>query len=410
VGLLITRFNGPLGSHGRRGLDTPRRISLSAGLRLSRKVLVLSGRRILVSIIVSLLLITGLPGGLGAKEAQSRNVRVIAHVRYGDGADIDFSGNRVFFTQIGSSVGSVRVMDISQNRPRVVGNFTCGGYQNDVAVVSSDVIALGSHFGYCMAQPSSGVNLLDVSDPSNPRQLGFAPIPYGSHTLTKHPTEPLIYTSSAIYELRTWAIDVSNPSLPVAMPLDVPACHDISFHFSKRGKLAFCAAAFVDTEIWDVSDPLEPKVLGTIEDSGIGYHHLAVATPDGKYLAIGDESPGRTCSGEKREREPGAVTIYDISDPTEPKMAGFLNAPRGPQVCWAHNFNFVAGTRQLVIGWWQGGTSVHDLSDPRHPKEIAYFNPDGRPVWSAYSYKGRIYVNSGSGAWVLEVRGLESGS
>lgn len=350
------------------------------------------------------------PGSLARDPAQSSNVRVIAHVDYSGGTDIDFRGNRVYFMQQGVPTnGRVRVMDIASNKARLIGEFTCGGFQNDVAVVSKDVIAVGNHFGHCQAQPSSGVNLVDVSNPSSPSQLGFSAMPVGTHTLTKHPTKPFIYTSSSFNELRSYVIDVSDPARPVTLPLpDMQACHDISFHLTKRVKLGFCAAGSVSTEIWDVSEPLDPKVIATIEDDGIGYHHLAVATPDGKYLAIGDEDDRGSCSGNTKKREFGAVSIYDISDPTRPKMAGFINVPRGPHTCWAHNFNFIPGTRQLVIGWWQAGTSVYDLSSPKHPEEIAHFQPDTGAVWSAYWYHGRIYVNSRqSGAWVLEVEGLE---
>jgi len=41
------------------------------------------------------------------------------------------------------------------------------------------------------------------------------------------------------------------------------------------------------------------------------------------------------------------------------------------------------------------------------PVEVAFFQADTSAVWSSYWYRGRIYVNSGSGAWVLEVPGLK---
>lgn len=256
-----------------------------------------------------------------------------------------------------------------------------------------------------------------MSDPTTPRHLGFALIPEGVHTLTKHPTEPLIYTSSTLFaltgvgdpigdEVPTHIVDVSNPNVPVAKPTALQGCHDISFHVTRRRQLAFCAAGALKTEIWDVSDPRNPAVVGEIRDEGIGYHHLAVATPDGRYLVIGDEDSGGSCSGSTAGRELGAISVYDIGDVRKPKLVGFLNAPRGPAVCWAHNFNFVPGTRLMVIAWWKAGTSVVDLSDPKEPKEVAHFQPDNAAAWSSYWYDGRIYVNSGSGAWILQIPGL----
>lgn len=358
---------------------------------------------LLVALVASLFI----PGTAGAQTARSRNVTQVAHVSYNNGTDIDFRGNRVYFTQSATANGRVRVMDIARGKSEVIGDFACGGNQNDVSVIDDDVIALGSHWGVCGVQPASGVNLLDVSDPQNPQQLGFVPLPVGVHTLTKHPDEPLIYTSASFNQLPTFIIDVSDPLIPITTMTQLQGCHDISFHLTKRAQLAFCAAGAVETEIWDVSDPMDPQVISSINDAEIGYHHLAVATPDGKYLAIGDESTGGTCSGNKDRRESGALSIYDIRNAEQPKLVGFVNGPRPPAVCWAHNFNFVPGTRKLVIGWWQAGTSVIDLANPKRPREIAYFQPDTSAVWSSYFYAGRIYINSGSGAWVIRVKGLK---
>jgi hypothetical protein len=362
-------------------------------------------RRARIGLIAGLVCLLVTAGSLPLKAGgQSRNVRVLEHIDYSSGTDISFAGDRVFFTQSGAVVGGrVRILDVSGAKPKLIGDFACGGNQNDVAAVTKDVIAVGSHWGTCGPQPGSGVNLLDVSDPKAPQHLGFAPLPVGTHTLTKHPTEPLIYASNSITD-PNFIIDISNPMAPIPIPSSVPTCHDITFRITKKEKLAFCAqGAF--TEIWDVEDPLSPVPISRITDDTIQYDHEAMATPDGKYLVIGDEDSGGSCSGNTKERERGALSIYDISNRKKPKLAGFMNAPRGPQVCWAHNFNFI-NNRTLVIGWWQAGTSVIDISNPKRPREVAYFQPDTQEVWSSYFYKGLVYVNSGSGAWVIEVKGV----
>ncbi|HWC15283.1 MAG TPA: hypothetical protein VG929_11940 [Actinomycetota bacterium] len=340
----------------------------------------------------------------GAKRLRGP-LRLLTHVPYASGTDISFAGDRVFFTQSGAVTnGRVRIFDAKRAKPKLLGEFACGGNQNDVAALSQDIIAVGSHWGTCMAQPSSGINILDVSDPKNPQQLGFAVLPVGTHTLTVHPTEPLIYASNSIND-PNFVIDVSDPRVPIAIPTNMQTCHDITFHFTKTEKLAFCAGGSPNTQIWDVSDPLAPTVVSTIVDRQIGYHHEAMATPDGKYLLIGDEDDRGSCSGNRKNREFGALSIYDIQNRADPELVGFMNAPRGPSVCWAHNFNFI-DNRKLVIAWWQAGTSVIDISNPADPKEVAYFQPDTQEVWSSYFYKDRIWVNSRSGAWVLDATNL----
>lgn len=337
----------------------------------------------------------------------SPNVRVVAHFPYTSGGDIDFIGSRAYFTSASLTFGTVRVVDVGGKKPELVGEFQCGGTSTDISVVDESVIALGSHWGACPPFPTSGINLLDVSDPESVEPLGVWPIAGGSHTLAKHPTEPLIYTSAEggfggdPFE---HIIDVSDPALPRLVGTMDENCHDRTFIEGRRTHLAFCAGGGA-TEIWDVTDPAAPSVLARIEDTGIGYHHRAVASSDGKYLVIADESLGATCSGKGSPREIGGLTIYDISDPSQPEMVNFINPPRGPAPCWAHNFNFVPGRRVLVASWRQAGTSVYDLANPRRPREIAFFHPDHAAVWGAYWYDGRVYVNSDSGGYVLEIKG-----
>lgn len=366
----------------------------------------LSGWRLGAALFLAVALLIPASGRLhpaGAKRLGG-SLRVLAHVPYNSGTDISFAGNRAFFTQSGAVVnGKVRIFATNGTKPKLLGEFTCGGYQNDVAALSENIIAVGNHWGTCMAQPSSGINILDVRDPNNPQQLGFAALPAGSHTLTAHPTEPLIYASSSTTD-PNFVVDVSDPLKPLPIPTTMQGCHDITFRVTKMEQLAFCAGGG-NTEIWDVSDPLAPAVVSTIDDAEIGYHHEAMATPDGKYLVIGDEDPTGSCSGNTEERERGALSIYDIRNRQEPELAGFMNAPRGPATCWAHNFNFI-DNRTLVIGWWQAGTSVIDISNPAEPEEVTYFQPDTQAVWSSYFHRNRIWVNSGSGAWILDAKHL----
>ncbi|MDP9066981.1 MAG: hypothetical protein M3N53_01365 [Actinomycetota bacterium] len=334
----------------------------------------------------------------------ARALKLLKHVAYSGGTDITFAGDRAFFTQSGVTNGRVRIFETSGLKPKLIGEFACGGTQNDIAALSENIIAVGSHFGRCMAQPASGINLLDVSDPKNPKQLGFALLPVGTHTLTAHPTEPLIYASNSIND-PTFVIDVSNPMTPIPIPTGMQTCHDITFHFTKNEELAFCAGGSPNTQIWDVSSPLAPAVISTISDEQIAYHHEAMATPDGRYLLIGDEDSGGSCSGNTDTRELGALSIYDIQNRGKPRLVGFMNAPRGPSVCWAHNFNFV-DNRTIVVAWWQAGTSVIDISNVAKPKEVSFFQPDTHAAWSSYFYKDRVWVNSASGAWILDATDL----
>jgi hypothetical protein len=176
-------------------------------------------------------------------------------------------------------------------------------------------------------------------------------------------------------------------------------CHDLSFHFSKGRKLAFCPGQ-QETEVLDVSNAVKPKLLAEIPPN-MEFPHSAVASPDGKLLVIGDESLFTAHECVTGKSLTGALYAYDISDPTRPLFRGQFSSPRGAvpvgtlvtPVCTAHNFNFIPGTKKVVTSWYTGGTSVVDFADAASPKEVAHFRPEDADTWSSYYSRGRIYAN-----------------
>lgn len=357
--------------------------------------------------------VTALPGSVEAAGNVSQGLRVVGRVAAHSGTDIAFEGNRVYLGHLsgGTLTGSVTILDTSKGRLEEAGSIGCGAGQTDVATLGKGIIAIGNHSGICGNQTSYGINLFDATDATAPKQLGFWTIPNGSHTLTAHPTKPYIYTSDSGYlvDTRTHIIDVSDPAAPRGVATERFSCHDISFRITKRDEIAFCAVGGNSTgiqsaiEIWDVRNPIKPVVVDRIEDRGLAYPHTAVATPDGRYLVVSDEARPSDCNSPEGPRDYGALSIYDLEAPTSPELVGYINVPRGTASCWAHNFNFIPGTRTLVTSWYDGGMGVYDLSDPSRPVETAFFRPDDRRMWSAYWHRGRIYASSRDTVYVLEL-------
>jgi hypothetical protein len=368
-----------------------------------------------------------------AKADKSRNVRHVAFFGFSNktkdyfagGTDIDFSGRWVYAMQQGNR-GGVHVIDASRRRPRKVSFIPCPGEQNDVAVVKRGLIALGYHNSTCAGDSGGGVRLVDVSRPSRPRFLGSVnDLPGGTHTLTTYPGKRLVYASPGGLPTNGGAveqiIDVSNPRRPKVAATFQPnasGCHDLSFHITKRKKLAFCPG-LGETQIWDVSKPLEPQTIGHIPAPNQFFQHSAAATHDGKYLVVGDEN---FAALECRGGPTGALNVYDITDPSAPVLVGYFGISRGPEVwvtgvndrstwCTAHNFNFIPGTYTLVMSWYAAGMNVIDLSDPANPMEIEHYQTPKTNYWSAYWHDGRIWANDRvRGLDVFRVKGLREGS
>ncbi|HWL66390.1 MAG TPA: hypothetical protein VNP73_10490 [Actinomycetota bacterium] len=381
-----------------------------------------------------LLGIVAAPAVLAAAE-KSDNVKLVAHFPYKNenldffsgGTDIDFSGDYIYAMQQGAD-GGVHILDGSGAVPKKVGFFACPGEQNDVAVVKPGLIALGYHESMC-GGPGAGVRLLDVKNPKDPKLLGAVnALPGGTHTLTVYPGKPIIYASPGGLPVNGGGVeqilDVSNPAEPKVAATFKPnnsGCHDLSFHFQGKEKLAFCAGAG-EVQIWDVTDPLAPVTVGRTVPPTQFAHSVAV-THDGKYMVVGDEAvAGNDCVGGPT----GALWIYDITNRAAPILQGYYRAPRGQQPagspdidrntwCSAHLFNFVPGTYNLVTSWYSGGMNVIDLTNPAQPAEIAYYMASGEKkevsnYWSAYWYDGRIYANDRvRGLDVFTVKGLKEG-
>ncbi len=348
-----------------------------------------------------------------AEADKSSNAQLVERFPYGagDGAfwagsDIDFRGRYAYGAQLGRR-GGVHIFDVAGKKPRQIAFVPCPGYQNDIAVVKPGLIALGFHDSRC-SRARSGIQLIDVRNPRTPRMLGAVKIPDGgTHTLTVYPGKPLIYSSPGGSGSPETIVDVADPRDPKIVESFLPGprvgCHDVAFHFDGSRKLGICAGDSA-TQIWDVSDPLAPKVLGEVINPAMWFHHSAAVTPDGKNLVIGDEGFG-ACVGASFPA--GAIWIYDIRDPSLPTPVGYFGVHRErPTVCTAHNFNFIPGSRYLVSSWYLGGMNVIDLSDPANPKEVAHYAKEGTDYWSAYWYRGRIYASGVPGFDVFKIRGL----
>lgn len=351
----------------------------------------------------------------GTREAdKSSNVHLIKRFRYHGGTgggyvgtDTDFQGRFAYGGHYGNR-GGVHVFDISGNEPREVSFIECPGNQNDVAVVRPGIIALGFHSSRC-ASVESGIQLIDVRDPVRPKLLGAVEIPNGgTHTLTVYPGKPIIYSSNSGSASDESIVDVSDPNHPrIVNVFDSGpniGCHDLSFWFNRNERLAFCAGSSGGSQIWDVSDPFEPEIVSEIINPAIFFHHSIAATPDGKFLAIGDESFA-TCMGASAPA--GAIWFYDIRDRSSPQPVGYFGLSRNaPLFCTAHNFEWIPGTRLLVASWYGGGMNVIDASDPANPEEIAHFQDSGTDYWSAFWHEGRIYASGRPGLDVFEIDGL----
>ena len=255
--------------------------------------------------------------------------------------------------------------------------------------------------------------VVDVSDPSNPMEVGFldipgllpAVIPYGGY----FPIE-LVASGSLVFVSGTFAgdssedwfgglriVDVSDPSNPV----EVGALDTSGFFpggLSVSDGLAFVSGNFVGDSgdfvgalrILDVSDPTAPVEVG------------ALSTPDraASFLLFDDQGASVFVSNGLfffADFDADAVVralIVDVSDPSNPVAVGSLRLPRGGAIFASEALVFVA----------YRGLRIVDVSDPTFPVDVGSLNirhqvadvfVSGSRVYLAAMESGLLIVDPG---------------
>lgn len=121
--------------------------------------------------------------------------------------------------------------------------------------------------------------------------------------------------------------------------------------------------ADVGTHFYDISDPADPRLLGTFQvlPAGVHNHYL-----DGDVAYLCKEFP----FGDSN------LQIVDVSDPTDPTLVTKwavedVHPELDTRVCFVHDV--VVQGDLAYVAYWDAGTRILDVSDPAEPVEIAGF-------------------------------------
>ena len=358
--------------------------------------------------------------------------------------DLLFSGNSL----IAGNYHGFNTYDISNPAsPQLRASVVCPGGQGDVSLVGDLLImSVQETRGRLdcgldgVPDPISnarirGIRIFDVSDITNPLQVGAVQTCRGSHTHTVV-SEPgadgnfYVYVSgtsavrddeelagcsddspfenpeSALFRIEVIEIPYDNPGAAeiVNRPFifadedsgalaglwrggdhgdgtqrtsETNQCHDITT-FPAIGLAA--GACSGNGILLDISDPANPQRLDQVIDPGFAYWHSATFNNRGDKVIFTDEWGG---GGRPRCRaqDPltwGADAFYDIIDGQLQFRSHFkMPAPQTEtENCVAHNGSLipVPGRDLFVQAWYQGGVSVIDFTDSDNPTEIAFFD------------------------------------
>jgi hypothetical protein len=416
-------------------------------------------RRVAIAVVVGVLCAATVVIAAGASANHSadrhENMRLVANYSdggtYRNGTDVAFWGTTALLGRLDQSSpagpGGFRIMNIADpTQPREIGEFTCPGDQSDLSVWNDLVVVSVDKPMEPGCQPPTststweGIRLVSKADPAKPSVLAEIRTDCGSHTNTIYPdpangklyvyvlSYPLAGRYNPAQSLPTCnaaghhkisivEVDLSNPGVTGAddvKTVDVGpstiGCHDVTFFLERRLAAAAC---LTESQIWDISDPANPRIVSRITSPLINIHHSTTFSNDGRTLVLGDELGGAAASPGcfSDEDTYGGLFFYDVAGDkaAAPELVGTYKLPQQvvSEFCTAHLFNVVPRKDDrdvLVSSWYAGATSVIDFTDARDPRQIAYYipsettSPDEQPTeaaaWASYWYNGYVYSNN----------------
>jgi hypothetical protein len=261
-------------------------------------------------------------------------------------------------------------------------------------------------------QPLMGVIVYDVSDPTAPERLSVHETDFINHNC--HIDEGILYLCGIDWqenplvtvdaetgeELGRWSILEAEPGWTETSPGLWPL-HDV---WTQDG-VAYLAYWDAGTWMVDVSDPAAPELIGKVRGPGPaefrdmpsdearrasreppGNDHFAMPNDDGTMVAISVEA--WDIDPQDPQAGPGAVHLYDVSDPASPAEVAVIEAPESPNEAfdgvWTTSHNFEWRGDRLYTSWYRGGVRVYDVSDPANPIErFAWQDADHTSFWTA---------------------------
>ncbi len=299
------------------------------------------------------------------------------YTMYNESWNVALKGNQLCVIDYFSGIG---FFDLSAPEKPAMTGF----YLTPSSIIAA---ALGGQIAYAVGE-LSGLRILDIGDPTCPRQLTATNIFRGVHGLD--------VSGGFAYVTDRWSIrvfDVRNPSdarqvHAIRIPSGVPRTIVV------KGSLAYLTADHAGLYIINISDPKTAKILGHypmprftygmdiagdfayLANNDTGFHIVNVGNPATPELHGSIKLDGEPCGVAVQGKYafvacgPSGLQVVDISDSATPRVVGscatedFANG-----VAVSGNFAYVTDAN--------AGIKKVDISQAASPKVIASFDTPG---------------------------------
>ncbi len=356
---------------------------------------------------------------------ESHNIELVGHSDLdgkGDGMQIMRKGDTLYVGHMGYNGVGTSVVDVSNPRdPRVVRQIPIPENTHSHKVQLAGDILLVNHEQqlHAGAPYSAGLVVYDVSNATNPAQIGFLPIKgQGIHRIW-WVGEKYAYFSvrEEGYDGRfLMAADMSDPVCPKIVsrwwypgqwvaggekPTWEPGPTVRAHHVIVQGNRAYGGYGDAGLLIFEVDDghlTLISQRSWKSEVGGSTHTHTGLPLLSHNALITTDEPLKDNCQEAKK-----TARVFDISNDREPRQLGILPEPQG-DFCQRggrfgpHNLHenrpeaFISED-VLFLTYFSAGLRVYDVHDPAHIEEIASFVPEA-PAGQKTTQLNDVYASN----------------
>ena len=263
---------------------------------------------------------------------------------------------------------------------------------------------------YVVNESGGGFDIVHLSDVDNGNVTLVATVTAGgissSHNVAIDETSGFLYmcgSTPAGGRLQAWDLsDPKNPTIAGSVSSGAGAyVHDAQIVTYTSGpnagkQIAFAANGGIGLDIYDVTNKNNMFRLSRTQYPGISYAHQCWLSDDGQYLYLNDETDGIN-----------ETVIFDVSDLSNPFVANTYDSgvPAADHNIYIRNgFMFEAEYR--------AGLRIFCLTDPLNPVQVGWYDthPESdahgfEGAWSCYPYfpSGTVIVSDTTrGLFVLD--------
>ncbi len=369
------------------------------------------------------------------------NMRLVGHCPMdgrGDGMHVNLKDGYAFFAHMGDNEIGTSIVDVRDpTAPRLVKQLPVppGIHSHKVQIVGD--VLLVNYERYKEGDGRGGLKVFDVSRATEPREIGFLPMSgKGVHRMTywEGPYAYVTGSEEGWTDQFFMIVDLADPSNPREvgrwwMPgmhaaggerLDLPPGRISKLHHALvRGDRAYCGWWDQGLVILDIADKEQPQLVSHL-DFGVhqsGCTHTCLPLPGRDVLVVTDESTANECREVAKH-----VRVIDVADERNPKEVSRFPVPGGDFPVRGgrfgpHNLHeprpgTPSDPNAVYLTYFNAGVRVYDVSVAAAPREIAYFVPEAPPGRATIQMNdlivgpdGLIYASDrfGGGLYIFEL-------